>query len=156
MDITFSLPHVFNGHGNDRTNAVALEILLKCLVRLNLAYLRSAPGTPGLYSMGVRYWRPPPHPTAREKAFGRLWQTIPEMMKTKKADCKSLTGALVAEYLNKGIKCKPVFRFKKRADGSTLYHILVMVPGENGYEKTLWEDPSKKLGMGNEWEPLYV
>jgi len=135
---------VFNGRGNDTENAMALKVLLQCLQDLNRAYLTYT-SLPDLYDLGIRYGRT------------RKWLTLPEMCNTKRGDCKSLAPALTAEYLKKGIKAVPVFRFKKKWDGSTLYHILVMIPECNGYEKKLYEDPSRRLGMGRiDWHPLIV
>jgi hypothetical protein len=144
MKITYDLPHVFNGRASDVHNAQAVKILLDCLVNLNLSYL-SYTTVPPLYSSGVRYRR------------GKIWLPIPSLYSQGWGDCKSLAAALVAEYRRKGIKAAPVFRFQKRADGSMLYHILVMVPDKNGYEKQLYEDPSRRLGMGsNAWEVLDI
>jgi hypothetical protein len=145
MEITFDLVHVFNGRGNAVHNAEALKILLDCLVNLNLAYLRHTKARP-LYSGIVRYQR------------GKIWMPIPSLYKARFGDCKSLAAALVAEYRSKGIAAAPVFRFKERKDGSVLYHILVMVPKCNGYEKKLYEDPSARLGMGlnDVWEILDI
>lgn len=145
MDITFSLSHVFHGTAGYRENAIALRILLTCLIDLNCAFL-STPGVKvkPLYTSGVRYQR------------GKKWLTIYDLYKLKKGDCKSLTAALVAEYRRQGIVAVPVFRFKRRKDGSLLFHILVLVPNKDGYEKKLYEDPSKRLGMGNEWQVLTI
>jgi hypothetical protein len=59
----------------------------------------------------------------------------------------------MAEYLMQGIHCEPQFRFMPgNASGGNDYHILVMVPLANGYDRKVFEDPSKKLGMGlDEW-----
>lgn len=145
MKITYDLVHVFNGRANDVHNAEALRILLDCLVNLNLSYLGYTKVAP-LYASGVRYRK------------GKIWLPIPSLYSQGWGDCKSLAAALVAEYRRQGIKAAPVFRFQRRSDGYTLYHILVMVPDKNGYEKRLYEDPSRRLGMGANapWEVLDI
>lgn len=129
MDITFGLPHVFYPDASPVENALALEASLDYLVNLNLAYLRFHPAAP-LYRSGVRYGR-----TTK-------WLSIPELYADKRGDCKSLSCALVAEYILNKVWCKPVFRYIKRPDNSGLldFHILVQV-------NTGFEDPSKRLGM---------
>ena len=143
MEITYELGNVFMGTGNAVHNAEVLRILLDCSVNLNLSFLRHHK-VPPLYASGVVYLR------------DKTWKDIPALYKKKRGDCKSLAPALAAEYLNKGIAAKPVFRFKKVAANKILYHILVMVPNKNGYEKKLYEDPSVRLGMGlnDSWQVL--
>lgn len=137
MEITLSLPHVFHLAANRADNAAALKILLESLVRLNLAYLKSMKrqghAVPTLYSSGVVYARTV------------WWETIPALYKRGFGDCKSLTCALVAEYLMRGIEAQPVFRFNPLPT-STDYHILVHVPGQT----PPYQDPSKVLGMGKD------
>lgn len=127
MDITFSIPHVFYPGSDQDENAYALRALLDCLVRLNRGYLRSH-SVPTLYRSGVRFGRT------------KEWDSIPALYAKKVGDCKSLSAALIAEYLEQGIPCRPGFRWIPGSNGQMLYHILVQTA--NG-----WEDPSKKLGM---------
>lgn len=134
MDVCFSFEHVFNDQSTDVENSFVLKALLDCLIQINLAYLKRN-RVSRLYSAGVRYNRT------------HKWYPIPELYQRGNGDCKSLTAALVAEYAVQGIQSKPVFRFYRDKDGSNKFHILVMVPGQNGYEKKLFEDPSKRLGM---------
>lgn len=134
MDICYHLEHVFNDRSTDVENSFVLKALLDCLITINIAYLKRN-RVPRLYSSGVRYSR-----TVK-------WYPIPELYQRGNGDCKSLAAALVAEYRAQGIQAKPVFRFFKDKEG-TKFHILVMVPGQNGYDRTLYEDPSRKLGMG--------
>ena len=58
----------------------------------------------------------------------------------------------MAEYTMRGIDCRPVFRFTRRADGELDYHILVerepCTECPSGFE-----DPSRKLGMGSNEVP---
>lgn len=135
MQIAFALPHVFNSTSTSKENARALQALLDCLVNLNMAYLQDMKEkghfVMPLYKAGVTYGRT------------TVWDTIPALYARGYGDCKSLSCALVAQWRARGIKCRPVHRWMKRPDGSgaTDFHILVQTA--NG-----WEDPSKKLGMG--------
>lgn len=132
MQITFDMPHVFHPVSTTEGNAYALRALLDCLVALNKVFLREHPTSLPLYKSGVRYGRT------------QIWDTIPALYRRGFGDCKSLTAALIAENEIKGLKCKPVFRWVSRQDGSEArdFHILVM------HEDGSFEDPSKILGMG--------
>lgn len=136
-DITFSMPHVFNGPASPADvelahvdNACALRVLLDCLIGLNLAYLRFHKCKP-LYQAGVRYDRT------------QVWECIPALYRRSYGDCKSLAAALIAQYRFHGIQAEPVFRWINNQDGGTDYHILVQT--QSGFE-----DPSKVLGMGKD------
>jgi len=135
LDICFNFEHVFNSQSTDVENAIVLKALLDCLITVNIAYLKRN-RVSRLYSAGVRYGRT------------KKWYPIPELYSRGIGDCKSLTGALVAEYRMQGVQAKPVFRFYPNNEGGNDFHILVMVPGQNGYDRKLFEDPSRKLGMG--------
>ena len=56
MDITFGIPHAFSASSPEDENSDVLRILLDCLVRLNLAFLRTH-AVPALYRSRVRYGR---------------------------------------------------------------------------------------------------
>ena len=129
MQIAINLLHVFQPGSSPVDNAYALEALLDCMVRLNLAFLRTHPGIKPLYSSGVRYGRT------------RIWEPIPALYVRGYGDCKSLATARVAELRLSGVDCKPVFRWIRRADGVRDFHVLVQT-GDT------FEDPSKVLGMG--------
>lgn len=139
MQIAFNLPHVFNERSSDVENAFALRALLDCLVALNRGVYATLGrrGIRKLYDSGVTYSRT------------TLWEPIPALYRRGYGDCKSLSAALVAEYQEKGIECRPDFRFARNPQtGDLMFHILVNVPKANGYDRTRWEDPSRKLGMG--------
>lgn len=132
MIIRFDLPHVYRPGANPRENAYALRALMGALINLDYLYLRMHPNTPELYRSGVTYGRT------------QTWDTIPALYGKKYGDCKSLTAALIAERRMHGIPASPVFRFAQNWTGGEDYHILVM--NQDGS----CEDPSKRLGMGNE------
>jgi hypothetical protein len=131
MKIEIDMPHVFHTGSTELEDAEALKTMLDALIKLDISYIRHNHPL-SLYESGVVYGRT------------TIWDTIPALYARGYGDCKSLSAALVAEYLCKGIDAKPVFRFKKRFDGGKDFHILVCVNGER------WEDPSRKLGMGRD------
>ena len=143
MLIAYSVPHLFAPGVSARENAEGLRVLLDTLVNLNGWFLQHYPVRP-LYGSGVTYARTD------------LWETIPALyadgyhgtdnpssnfprMRGRFGDCKSLSAALIAQYLIQGKGAEPVFRFDPRS-GSNLYHILVRTAGG-------FEDPSVMLGM---------
>jgi hypothetical protein len=127
MKIAIDLSHVFNSTSNDVDNAYILKTMLDALIRINLVYIRRYHPKP-LYESGVVYGRTV------------VWDPIPALYRRGYGDCKSLSCALIAEYLTQGIAAKPVFRFRNRQDGGKDFHILVLT--DKGHE-----DPSAKLGM---------
>ena len=135
MRITYNLPQVFNPSASQAENAQVLRVLLDCLIQINLAYLKNHAAA-DLYQSGVVYGRT------------KIWECIPALYQRGFGDCKSLSAALVAQYLRQGKKCRPVFRWIKSKNpnriGETDYHILVQT------EDGRFEDPSKVLGMGRE------
>lgn len=133
--IPFGLSHVFQADSNPVENAEVLRLLLESLTAINRAYLRTHV-VPALYQSGVVYGRT------------QIWDSIPDLYARGKGDCKSLTAALIAEYRNQGIKTEPVFRWVRNSQGERDYHILVQTA--KGFE-----DPSKRLGMGQHENARY-
>ena len=142
MEITFNLSHCFEGVSDSKTEAAVINSLLRCLVNINLAYIRGH-AVPPLYRAGVVYGRT------------REWEPIPTVMERGYADCKSLSAWLCAEYLARGISARCVHRWvardvqnveldsKMREFSVRDFHVLVQT--ERGYE-----DPSAKLGMNKD------
>ena len=114
-------------------NSLALKVLMDTLVQLNLAYLDAAEDAgiyvPSLYRSGVVY----------DRTID--WDTIPALYSREYGDCKSLTGAFVAQLRRRGHLASPVFRWDPKGNGDRDYHILVQTAKG-------WRDPSKVLGMG--------
>lgn len=125
----FDFPHVFTPVSSHVDNALVIRACLDYLVYVNSLYLQTH-AVKLLYQSGVYYART------------RIWDSIPALYKRGFGDCKSLTGALVAEYRHAGTDAKPVFRFNERSGSGTQsdYHVLVQTL--DGFE-----DPSKLLGM---------
>lgn len=135
MDITFNIPHAFSPSSPEDENSDVLRVLLDTLVRLNLAYLRSH-SVPALYQSGVVYGRT------------LLWEPIPAVLARGYADCKSLAPFLIAQYVEAGIPCSPVFRFIRRPDNSGELDFHILVRRHDKPLKGMFEDPSRILGMG--------
>lgn len=134
MEIVISLPHVFHSSASQVEEAEALMLLLEALVALDRTYLRHH-AVKGLYRSGVVYGR-----TVE-------WDTIPAVLQRGYGDCKSLTAWRIAELRERGIECRPVFRWVRRKNGRKDFHILVATQRGVG---DVWEDPSKTLGMDDE------
>ena len=129
MLITMNVPGTFSAQSDIDETAEVIKAALDCMVTLNRNYLRRHP-TPHIYESRIKYGRT------------TSWLTVPAMLETGIADCKSLAPWLVAYYRNKGQNAKTVFRYRPNPrTGFYDYHILV--DGPNG-----WEDPSRILGMG--------
>lgn len=135
MEITFSLPHVFHPAASQAEEATALQLCLEFLISVDRAFLRLHPQK-SLYRSGVVYGRT------------QEWDTVPAVMARGYADCKSLSAWRIAELRERGVECRPVFRWVRRRDGHKDFHILVAVD-RKGRTEPLWEDPSKILGMGS-------
>lgn len=133
MHIIYNFPHVFYPGSNRVLDARTLRAMIDLLVEANIAYLeecqRQAHVVSSLYTSGVRYDR-------------TVWfEPIPALYARTYGDCKSLSGALIAEKHMQGIKTAPVFRFFEQPNGIKDYHILV------AKDDGSFEDPSKVLGM---------
>ena len=128
----FILPD-FEAAGNPEQSKRYLECLLRCLLDLDVLYLRRHPNTPLLYQAGVRYLRDAPGVED--------WQSIPEVRSRGVADCKSLACWRSAELLVSGQRAYPQFFWRDRDNGGATFHIVVQ-----HLDGTI-EDPSRILGM---------
>lgn len=134
--VTFDLPGAFEPDSLPLDNAVALQALLRCLIAINIDFYQRIQGRayPSLYESNVVYGRT------------QVWDSTPALRGRGYGDCKSLSCDRIAElYVRNGEVCKPVFRWEKRKDGVTNYHILVQ---RNTNSPNPFEDPSKVKGMG--------
>ena len=125
----------FRPESDPTVDALVLNRLLETMVQLNRIFLDANPKTPSLYAAGVKYGKT------------TEWLTIPALYSAGRGDCKSLATARIAELRNAGRTASAVFRFVRRPDGGKDFHILVAI-GSGG--SVTWEDPSRKLGMGQE------
>lgn len=145
---TFDLPDLFSTDIATVEDSESLKILLDGLIDLNIGFLRNH-RVPKLYDAGVTYGRTD------------IWDTIPALYAPKfdwpnprlwgraYGDCKSLSAALIAQYRVNGHDSLPAFRSIPIPSGVRDYHILVL-----NLNPVAWEDPSKKLGMGRDENPI--
>ena len=136
MLIRYNLSHVFYPGSDKVLNSLTLRILMDALVKMNRVYLveckRHGHAVPLLYQSGVVYDRT------------NWWEPIHALYGRGFGDCKSLTGAWIAQQSLLGVQSRPTFRWVENEDGTVDYHILVQLA--NGR----FEDPSKVLGMGKD------
>lgn len=119
-------------HIPEPLTATTLTAALAGLTAYNAAWLRAHPSAPSLYESGVRYER---------EALGReSWQTLPDLLATKRGDCEDLAAALAAELQVTGVDPDAVACATHVRPG--LWHIRVR-RGDG-----TMEDPSRVLGMG--------
>ena len=125
----FTIDRAFHPRSSKRENAFALEILLAALCALDRLWLIYNPcAVPLLHDSGIYY------------ANTEVWETIPALYARGWGDCKSLSACLIAEFRQRGIWCRPAFRFQGDPS-ATMFHILVML------EDGSWSCPSADLGM---------
>lgn len=133
---------LFKGEKDRARSNKALGHMLEALFRLDCEYLADNPGTPPLYSAGVRYRR---EPLGQER-----WLDVPTILEMPKeerfGDCEDLACWRAAELWVHGVPARPAFRYRQMVTRGgkpiTVYHIVVLLP--NGTT----EDPSRALGMG--------
>lgn len=131
----------FNGDTDRAESHAVVRIWLEALTLMNVSYLRYHPEAPMLYQSGVRYHT---EPRSRED-----WQDVPTTIYRGWGDCEDLAAWRAAELRQRfgqgkaGRPAKCVFKSRKMADGTTLYHILVQ------HADGRIEDPSRVLGMGD-------
>lgn len=164
------------GPGDDeKETRKDLSWLLEGLTWRNAGYLKARPDTPRLYKSGVVYRRPKQFTgdcdetkilkaalgkSARNsdvrKALdlvqavlgGEHFCDIGVILEMGAIDCDGLACFRAAELRQAGIKASPYLTHRKRWDGGTTYHALVIWPPFGPVTYTTTEDPSLLLGMG--------
>lgn len=148
-------------------------ILLQALTWCDQLYLREHPETPLIYQSDVKYIVPeqyekaslPEVATVRDflakkdapddiqQAFklmadqlgaGEHFREISQILKNGGGDCDNVASWRAAELRELGIMARPYITWRKRPDGGTTYHVIVLWPDGSS------EDPSLLLGMGGE------
>lgn len=112
----------------------SLDILLECLVRLDLHYLYQHPDTPSIFDAGVRY--------AKEPIGSEEWLIIPEVIRRGVGDCEDLACWLAAEYRARGIMAQAFATRVPTRNPRPLFHVRVRTGGG-----TIILDPSAEMGM---------
>jgi hypothetical protein len=144
--------------------------LLEALVWINRIYLQEHPETPLIYQSGIKYKVPEQFEHASlpevdtvskflkdkgaskevQEAFktlsnmcggGENFRDIPKIIENGGGDCDNVASWRVAELRELGIQAKPYITWRKREDGGTTYHVIVLHPDGSS------EDPSLLLGM---------
>ncbi len=125
---------LFDGEKERALSHRVLSHLLVGLTEIDALLLRRHPEYPGIYDGHVRY---------EEEPLGQEdWQDAPTSIALGIADCEDLASWRAAELnVRYGVRARPSFIWRKRPNGSYLYHIQVTHP--NGAV----EDPSRRLGM---------
>lgn len=126
-----------------RALALVVRPALQALVEANRIYIRNYK-VPLLYEAGVRYQEEPEHFPCEEFA------AIPVVLARKWGDCDDLAPWRVAELREQGERADIRLSWKKRSNGSRLYHVTVRRGDgkiqRDGSVGTI-EDPSALLGM---------
>ena len=165
------------GWGDDAEGARKnLVWLLEALAQRNQQYLKDHPSTPRLYQSGVRYEVPQQFASgeveevailrralgssAKKREVARVLETVQAVLGGERfrdigrilergsGDCDNLASWRVAELRQAGIQARPYMTGRKRADGGTTYHALVLWPPFGNVNYVTSEDPSLLLGMG--------
>lgn len=149
--------------------------MLEALTQRNQSYLSARPSTPNLYKSNVRYEVPQQFAgeveevSVLKKALGSAarrpevvrvldlmqeilggerFRDIGRIIEKGAVDCDNLACWRAAELRQKGIKARPFMTHRKRPDGGTTYHALVLWPPIPTVPYVTAEDPSLLLGMG--------
>lgn len=130
--ITIALD-LFNGQNQKALSNKGLNTLLRALTLIDVAYLKSHPGTPKLHDSDIFYREEPPG--------AEDWQDIPTCLREKACDCDDLGCWRAAELIVEGIDAWAIAKEHPRPDGGILYHIVTQLPDGR------IEDPSRDRGM---------
>jgi hypothetical protein len=125
---------LFDGDEERQLSHRALCFMLVGLTELAAFQLKCHPEWPDLYDSGVRYEEEPP---GQED-----WQDPKTCLDLGTFDCEDGACWRAAELnVRYHIKAYPTFLWRKRPNGSYLYHIQTKYPDGR------IEDPSRRLGM---------
>lgn len=147
-------------------------VLLEALTLINEFYLFENPRTPLIYHAGIKYKLPAQFehdqipsvgvlsdymdetqaPAKVRRAFtdishqvggGECFRDIPRIIQNGGGDCDNVACWRAAEIRHHlGVAAQPYITWRKREDGGTTYHVIVLWPDGSS------EDPSLLLGMG--------
>jgi hypothetical protein len=125
---------LFHGEAERALSHKALAHMLVGLAEIAAMQMRRHPEWPDMYDSGVYYEEEPP---GQED-----WQDPKTCLALGYGDCEDLASWRVGELnVRHGIRAQPTFLWRKRPNGSYLYHIQVRYPDGR------IEDPSRRLGM---------
>lgn len=129
-----------------RLLAAALRPILESLVTVDQLFLANH-HVPRIYESGVRYKEEPSrHALLSFQGSGKQrveeFAAIPAILQRGWGDCDDLAPWRCAELRMQGEKAKLRVQWRRQANGSKLYHIVVRRADGS------IEDPSRLLGMG--------
>jgi len=110
-----------------------LQCMLDALTDIDARYLQRHPEVAPIHQAGVRYEEEPP---GQED-----WQDVATTLRTRTCDCDDISPWRAAELRVRLLNARAIMKPQKKADGSSLYHILTLMP-----DGTV-EDTSRDLGM---------
>jgi hypothetical protein len=146
----------------------------EALVKRNQNYLKQRPNSPPLYRSGVKYMLPnqfdgePEEVSVLRAALGNKlkdpkvasvldtclqvfggerFRDIGRIIENGGGDCDNLAAWRVAELRQAGIEAMSYMTNRRRMDGGTTYHALVLWPPFANVPYVTSEDPSLLLGM---------
>jgi hypothetical protein len=133
---------------SDRENSQKrVLVLLEALTLCNQFYLQEHPETPLIYQSGIRYKMPAQFESGAAEGGvpgykGEVFRDIPRIIENGGGDCDNVASWRAAELRHRlGVAAKPYITWRKRDDGGTTYHVIVIWPDGSS------EDPSLLLGM---------
>lgn len=162
---------MFDGEDDRANSQKRVLCLLEALTWCNQLYLQNHPDTPLIYQSGIKYIVPAQFEKADvpeiaiirtflekkgapqivfdalDKLYnivggGEIFREIPRIIENGGGDCDNVASWRCAELRNIGINASPYITWRKRLDGGTTYHVIVLWPDGSS------EDPSLLLGMG--------
>jgi hypothetical protein len=158
---------LFKNESDRDSSQKRVLVLLEALTLINQFYLAENPDTPLIYQSGIEYKLPlqfedptasplyqylknsgAPKDAMDEYKFmagatgGEVFRDIPRIIKNGGGDCDNVAAWRAAEIRHHlGVAAKPFITWRKRPDGGTTYHVLVIWPDGSS------EDPSLLLNM---------
>lgn len=126
--------YALGDRSEERFQRFYLAYALEHLVKNDLVYLLSHPGTPRLDAAGVHYRRDP-------AGKPQLWKDIPTILRFGGGDCKDLAAWEIAERMTRGEEARARWIWGHDSTGKARFHIQVFKKGG------AISDPSRRLGM---------
>lgn len=144
---------LFNDDADRKSSQKRVLVLLEALTLCDEIYLSEHPDTPLMYDLAskgkLKYKLPAQFDSSASAEggvpgyHGEVFRDIPRIIENGGGDCDNVASWRAAEIRHRlGIATKPYITWRKRPDGGTTYHVIVLWPDGSS------EDPSLLLGMG--------
>jgi len=146
-NVLFDL-HLFPDESERASSQKRVLVLLESLTLINQFYLEEHPETPLIYKSGIEYKLPAQFGAGEAEGgvpgySGEVFRDIPRIIENGGGDCDNVASWRAAEIRHRlGVAAKPYITWRRRPDGGTTYHVIVIWPDGSS------EDPSLLLGMG--------